>query len=284
MPFRSALATVPLLVVAAAVAASPAASLKDVLRRASHWVDGFAGKAIYVVSDEHYDQEYRDEDGTIFRRSLVSEVALTRTAPPGEATTFPWAEFRDVIEVDGKKLPNHEGRLAALFGHASDSSGADARTIIEESARYNLGPLVRTVNVPSFALFFLTAQNQHRFRFRLEGEQYLDEIATAVVDYSEHDRPTLVRAPGGLGDRPVEGRIWIEPSSGRVLRTRLVADQGSGWTAQVEVDYGQDGKTGLWVPLAMREDYRGDRGASIRALARYSNFRRFRTDARLILR
>lgn len=258
-------------------------SLNDVLRRTAAWVDRFADEALYVVADERYVQETWDAGAVAptERRELRSEIALVRTPPEDARFGFPWVQLRDVIEVDGTPLPDRQGRLAALFRHASASSYQQASSLIEESARFNIGPIPRTVNVPSFVLFLLTARNQPRFRFRHVGDESIDGVAVTLVTYDEQERPTIVKSLERR-DRPVKGRVWIEPATGRVLRTRLEAEAARTWTVAIDVEYGRDAPTGLWVPLVMREHFGDRKGAHMDGVARYANFRRFETDARLV--
>ena len=83
---------------------------------------------------------------------LVSDFLLVQV--PGEG----WTPFRDVFERNGQKLRDREERLAKLFlNGASRSSFDQARQIMLEGARYNIGTIERTINLPTLPLVFLTA-------------------------------------------------------------------------------------------------------------------------------
>ena len=63
--------------------------------------------------------------------------------------------FRDVYEVNGQKVRDRDARLEALFMNPDDSILGRAEAIRRESARFNLGPAYRDINVPTLALVML---------------------------------------------------------------------------------------------------------------------------------
>ena len=102
-----------------------------------------------------------------------------------------------------------------------------ARHIVDENARYNLGGVARTINVPMLALDFLGQRNRGRLSFQKRGEEQLGEQTVWAVTFDERQRPTLVKAPDGR-DRPVRGSALIDPADGSVLQTDLEFDDGRG--------------------------------------------------------
>ncbi len=259
--------------------------LADILTRAAEWVERFADDSMFVVAEERYEQEYRHADRTgepVERRTLRSEIVSVRTPVEEVHRGFPWVQFRDVQEVDGEAVGDHQGRLERLFRDPSGASYAQARALVEESARFNIGPAIRTVNVPAFALFFLVARNQPRFRFDWKGEDTVDGVQVALVGYRERERPTIIRSPDRQ-DRVAKGSFWIDAMTGRVMRTRLDVEGERHWRTEIEVDYGRDARLDAWVPLVMRERHARDSTESITCTATYSNFRRFETTARIVV-
>jgi hypothetical protein len=95
-----------------------------------------------------------------------------------------------------------------------------------------------------------------------------------VVEYQEAERPTIIRGKGGK-DIPSHGRFWIEPASGRVLMSELIADDEE-VRGTIDVSYQSEPVVGLLVPIEMRGSYdsRLD-GATIEEHATYRNFRQF---------
>jgi hypothetical protein len=259
--------------------------LQDVLRRAGQWVQRFADDSVFVVAEERYEQEYRVRERSSWRvehRDLVSEIVLVATPEDEARRGYPWVQFRDVVEVDGNPLPDHRGRLERLFKEVSGSSYSRARALIEESARFNLGPLIREINVPSFALFVLHPRNQSRFRFASKGEEPIDGTRATVVTYRERERPTMIRS-ARREDRPARGSAWIDGATGRVMKTVLQVDAERHWVTETEVTYGRDARLDLWVPLVMHERHQAGADESVDCTARYSNYRRFDTSARMVV-
>ena len=87
-----------------------------------------------------------------------------------------------------------------------------------ESARYNVGNVNRTINVPTIALDFLTYLYRQRFSFTDGGRDGLGRI----LDFVETGRPTYVVTTNSR-DLPVTGRYWVDEPTGRVERTELHA-------------------------------------------------------------
>jgi hypothetical protein len=176
-----------------------------------------------------------------------------------------------VFERDDKPVRDREERLSALFINESRSAFDQAQKIAEESARYNIGNINRTINVPTLPLEFVSDGQRARFSFEYEGG-----IANGVriVRYEEREGPTYIRTTNNR-DLPASGRYWIHMETGRIERTELRASD-SDVEAQITVSYRPDEQAGLWVPERMEEQYKqkADR-SEIRGIAVYSRFRRF---------
>jgi hypothetical protein len=199
--------------VAATARAQDTPVLDTLLARVGSYVDGYERSFSAIVSREHYVQRMR-RGNDIDTRELRSEVALV---PVGDAVA--WLLFRDVHEVDGRKLRRQKERLAALFGGTDPDAAALARKIADESARYNLGNIERTINTPTIALMFLRAANQSRAMFEIVGEARIDGIPAVELRFRETALPRIVLTHDNAA---VEGRAWVYPASGRVERKRLV--------------------------------------------------------------
>ena len=216
-------------------------------------------------------------------RTLRSDLVFVTF--PG---AVPWATFRDVYEVDGQAIRGREGRLEALLARADRGALEQALALARESARYNLGPLYRTVNVPTLALTFLHPDHQWRFRWQRKGKRTFYGHDAVELRAEETARPSLIR---GLDDTdvPAKARFWIEEGTGRVLRSEaefhvaqgLERADVIGW---IDTQFRPDSALGLWVPEEMTERHENVRGGRadfdgiIRATARYANHRRFGVD------
>ena len=71
-----------------------------------------------------------------------------------------------MFEVDGQPVRDRSERLMKLFVQPSSSTADQVERIVIESARYNIGNVLRTINVPVFALLILDPANQPRFMFK----------------------------------------------------------------------------------------------------------------------
>jgi hypothetical protein len=205
-----------------------------------------------------------------------------------------WSGFRDVIEVDGRRIGDRKNRLQTLFRNGSPDP-AEARRIADESARFNLGPVRRNFNDPTAALFFLMPSLLPRFAFTRKGESSVNGVNVWEVEFKEKSRPTLIRTRDGR-DVPSEGTIWVVPSDGTVVRTQLAISGFYGRSgSKIEVTYARDDRLGLWLPETMKERHEADiveagrsaYGAAIASArttvvvgtATYSDFKRFETSA-----
>lgn len=261
-------------------------ALNAVLARAGAYVNEFQSSLSGIVAEEHYTQDVRVPTtlGSVPRlgpavthRELKSDLLLVK--PVGGDR---WMQFRDVFEVDNKPVRDRNERLMDLFVAPSPSTASQAERIVVESSRYNIGNIQRTVNVPVLALAILDPANQGRFAFkRIDGRDPLlgrpagrASDTAWVLDYKEVEPRTIIRTTNGR-DLLVRGRFWIEPDTGRVVASELVAED-TAIRGTIDVQYQIDPSIGLVVPAEMRERYDVRRdGLRVDGVATYSRFRQF---------
>ena len=267
--------------------------LVPVLDRAARYVLDYERTFDDIAAEESYTQWSSNTRNTA--RTSAREIALTcsvsacRRQTKAEvvfvrlAGSVPWGTFRDVYEVDGQEVNDREGRLVELFSTSSPAGATQrARAILNESARYNIGPAIRTINFPTLSLMFLHPRNQARFAWTRGGTRRFGNVEAVEVDFEEVSRPTIVDQ-NGHGDLPAEGRFWIDPARGTVVRAETkFTFEGRRARARVATQYRPEPRLAMWVPSEMREQYDDLPGtpdpvfhASSEAIARYSNFRRF---------
>lgn len=260
-------------------------TLETVLARAAAYVTDYQTRLAGIVAEEHYRQnvmatERRGSNRTTRQgRDLRSDLLLVK---PGSADS--WLQFRDVFEVDRKPVRDRDQRLFKLFVGASADATTQAGAIQEESSRYNIGPIMRTINVPVLALLFFDRANQPRFQYARGKAGNVKRYAAMakdadvwMIEYREVQGSTLVR---GAMDRdiPSHGRIWIDSSTGRFLRTELIS-QDTEVRALIDVSYRIEPGLDLLVPSEMREQYELRRtDARIDGRATYSRFRQFKVE------
>lgn len=259
---------------APAPTAPPDGELERVLDLAANYVLDYERSFANLVAEEVYEQSVA---GGAQRQTTRSELVFARL--PGD---IPWGSFRDVFEVDGRKLREPDARLEKLFAGSPADVATRAQAVLDESANYNFGSAVRNVNLPTLPLLFLHPRNRHRFAFRRAGSERILGTETILVDFAETARPTIVREGGTAADLPASGRLWIDARHGTVLRTETRFRFGSSALATIRTDYHREEKLATWVPAEMRERYEDLPGApapvfrnTTEALARYSRFRRF---------
>src|SRR3954449_11755606 len=183
---------VPRLFAALLIAAPVWAQTPDldaVLDKAGDYVTAYERTFVGVVAEESYRQEIRGAgrtdqrgfavEGRSERRDLKSDVLLVR-APAGDR----WIQFRDVFEVDGKAVRDRDERLTKLFLQPSADRLRQEEDIAAASARYNIGAVNRTVNLPVLALDVLDPRNRAWFTFHLAKRSG----TTVELAYQEEDR------------------------------------------------------------------------------------------------
>jgi hypothetical protein len=303
-PALRALKNVTTAAICVALLVSPASTqettLDAVLARAGAYVVEFQRQLSGIVAEEAYTQDVtfppilpRQAMPAQFgpkHRVLKSDLLLIR--PQGSDR---WVQFRDVFEVDGRPVRDRNERLMKLFLEPTTSTANQVGQIVTESARYNIGSMMRNVNVPVLSLIMLDPVNQPRFRFKrtrdrrarlapaseTPGDSAAANFRTAteiwVVEYQEVQHGTIIRT-NNQRDLPSRGRFWIEPASGRVLMSELMSDDPA-FHAVIDVSYQSEPIVDMLVPVEMRESYemRSD-GTYIGGKATYGKFRPFQVN------
>ncbi len=258
--------------------------LKTLLRGAGEYAVTYHERFTALVADEHYVQRTGPDPRRPTRgrplveqqRTLRSEYVLVRDF----AGAGSWIGVRDVLAVDGEPVPER-GQLRAILDDTSRPLAARIRALSDLEAKYNLGDVYRTINVPTLPLEFLLPDRQGRFRFKRGGAAALDGSAALRVNFEERERPTIIRTPTGKS-APSRGTFWLDPESGAVLRSELRVSLtfGNRVDALIVVHYTHHDRLDMLLPDDMNEMYltRNDR---IEGHATYTNYRRFETEVRI---
>jgi len=289
---------IPVAILAAAAASQSAApqaaglptystELAELLRRVGEYVVEYERSFSDLVAEETYAQRVAgwkyDETlkgvvraCTVCKRTTRADLVFVRLS--GE---IPWASYRDVFEVDGRKVREHEQRLVKLISNPSADAQEQARKLLEASAAYNIGPVKRTVNLPTLPLLFLLARNQERFEYRLGGRRMIGTTEAVELVFRETSRPTLVKGPWNA-DLPAQGRFWVNAARAAVVRSEVEFAFGAEAEARVTTDYRPEPALAMWVPAEMREHFADVPRAKVKTfpapfngVARYERFRRF---------
>jgi hypothetical protein len=270
-----------LTILAASLAADATPSKREVLERAAAYVDAQADLLPQLVAEERTRQKQEprlrmdDTTGSRVERAMWADFAWVRIDGLPEALGV-----RDVREVDGLPVGD-EGRIERLLRTPMQERFGAVQKLLAESARYNLVPGSRNMNLPTFALFLLHRALQPRFSWKEQG----NEGRLVVLEYKERARPTLIRSPT-LENVFCRGRVWIDPSTGEVRRTELRAqvrnpDDDFYTMYAMTVDFAIDPSLHLLLPRHLRERYE-TRMTTVTGDAEYANYRRFQTEGRLV--
>lgn len=201
-----------------------------------------------VVAHEQYEQSLTARRATPRSSTLRSDVLSLRV--PGTREPV-W--FRDVYEVDGRKVRDREDRLLRLLESNAPGRLDDLRRIAAEGARFNLGSVPRTTNVPDLVFAYLTASPAQVTLSSPKGAKIRGERAV-VLRFDEAGTPTIVRGTAGR-DLPARGRVWVEPGSGVLVRGEVTLGDGYA-TSTTTVDFVPHPRVAVRVPSRMDETFR----------------------------
>jgi hypothetical protein len=275
------------LVAAAVTVHADEPTIDMVLLRAAAYVASYQQQLRGLVAEETYIQNSTTNvfagnlRGSRLRpnregRRLRSDLLLVKLGDDDW-----WLQFRDVFEVDREPVRDRDSRLYKLFVDGKANARAMAEAIQAESARYNIGPVVRTINIPIMGLLFLERGVQPGMSFkRVEAGNVkrLAELAPAeriwTIEFNEVRKGTMVKGENNR-DLPSHGRIWIDSETGRILRTSVITEDTE-LRAEIDVTYKAESGLNLLVPAEMKETYAVRRSeARIDGRATYGKYRQF---------
>ena len=261
------------------------ASADEIAARLHAYLLAYEPQLSELIADELMEQhdvperEGRPGAETFAKRTLRSEVAFI--ALPGGAG---WLGFRRVMTVGGKAVAESAGSLGEVLPAGPQSDYAKARSMLAESARFNLGA-PRTTNLPNLPLELLHPRHARRFTVRIAGKERVGGRHTTKLVFVESVTPTIIQAVDGGEMRSIV-TAWVETVNGRLWRadviTRDTREQAAPFDAVVSVDFREHEALGLLVPTAMREKFFSDFERRAWGNASYTNYRRFQTSARIL--
>jgi len=253
--------------------------LQQVLDRAARYVDDYEENQLgNLLVNETYLQNsvYYSDDGR--GRIIGSEKRRTEADFLMIAVDGDRVGIRQVRTVDSFPVPRKDNLEAML-----DDSPAAVRKRLDElrqdSSRYNIGAVLRKINLPIFALRVARAKESPRFSFEKHGVKKSKSGETWEIRFRELDLPTLTR---GLNGEPLfsTGTLWIEANSGRVLKTQIKVSNPYSQhpvTGEIDVTYSEEKQLGMLVPSEMSERYESLVNI-VTTEATYSKFRKFNVE------
>jgi hypothetical protein len=260
-------------------------SLKDVLARAATYTADYHQRFTVLVAEERYVQRVGPirpplPDAPLpvqQERLLKSDYILVHDFAGANS----WLGVREVLEMDGEPVTTDRERLRAILEDTTRPLAARVRALADLEAKYNLGDLYRTINVPTLPLEFLLPERQGGFHFKHSGNTTFRDRRLWIVSFNEHERPTVIRTPEGH-DIPSSGSFWIDPATGAVLRSELRTGELPGRPLRtiILVSYTHNERFDMLLPDDMNELYLTAR-SRIEGHATYSNYRRWEAEVRI---
>ena len=208
MPRRRTVRALTLLLIAVmpgAGAPAAAQSAPDAIASVRAFAEQYQREAPSLVVFEEYVQNATYQRGTASNRVTTAELVMVRLQ-----SAAGWITFRDVLTVDKRQVHDREERLLKLLQSPEASALAQARRIAQESARFNLGRITRTINVPDMALEYL----QPRTARASVLKRYAMRRSTAGPSSSSDSRSRPVPALFEIWRAPIFSRAAV---SGRSL-------------------------------------------------------------------
>jgi hypothetical protein len=261
--------------------AQTTADLEGVLQRATEYVTQYEADLGNLIGAEEYTQNAS-------WISSQNRLSVTRREKRRTSSDFliiqvgtEWVALRKVNSVDGFKEKQTEPAFEDAFDNSPEANAKRLESMKTESARYNIGDVLRTINLPTFALKVLRKSEVSRFIFERAGTGKIEGVRTWEIRFRERTGHALVS--GGNGeDLYSHGGLWIEPETGRVLRTEFDLENPYSKPrikAEAIVSYTTGKKVNMLVPSLMTEHYETELH-NIDCRADYSNFRPFEVDVK----
>jgi len=257
--------------------------LISALQRATEYVTQYEAELGNLIGNEEYVQNAAWLAPTgrgnpmvakRLQRRVSSDFLIIQVGPE-------WAALRKANRVDGSKVKETEPAFEDAFDNSSEANQKRLLAMKAESTRYNIGDIIRDTNLPTVALKVLRESEVSRFVFERAGSSKIEGIQAWVVRFREQASPTLVI--GGKGEFLYSnGTLWIEPETGRVLRTEFIVENRyapARVKARIVVTYSEGKNIKLLLPSLMDEHYESEFN-TVDCKAYYSNFRPFEVEVK----
>jgi hypothetical protein len=137
--------------------------------------------------------------------------------------------------------------------------------------------------MPGLPLELIHRRHRPRFDVALEGLDRVRGHQVVKLVFTERAAPSIVFFGGQLA---LLSRVhaWIDPQTGALHRAQVLfaSDTRLRFLPRLEVEFERNRELQLLVPTRMDEQFLLQAGGLGTGRATYSNFRRFRTSARIV--
>jgi hypothetical protein len=179
--------------------------------RRERYIDRFVETSSNIVAEEQIRQEADDPRA---KRTIRSDFVVVR---------FPGSQlyvFRDAFEVGGQRVRDPENeRLPKLFDEPTMAALTHAQELSNATTRHYIRD-IGTVNNPLLVISLLERKNRHRFFLSVAGKEGKLGPTVRRIGFKEVVTPTVLRWGGNI-DMPAEGWLWVDESTGRIVKTEL---------------------------------------------------------------
>jgi hypothetical protein len=240
----------------------------------------------YVAEERDTQKRYKRSGELDRERHILADYYMVSLpSAPTEQT-----DFREVLEVDGKKVGRSRGALLKLLTKPSRDLPKEYDRLKRESNRYEL--LWGSAFLSSVALvlpMYGLPENQTHTAYSLAaGEPQAPD--QWIVDFHEVGTQTILwrsRRSQSSGPLPASGRFYLAKPDGRILRAEISVNLPPGDAAarlRYVVEYQPD-KDNHMLPgrrLVFVYDPKWQNSLIAESEATYSNFRRFSANSRIV--
>jgi hypothetical protein len=139
-----------------------------------------------LISVENKSFEIYEKDGKIHDRRHIKSIFIVYQLPQEDKSREEYrstAEFRNVLEVDGKSVDNMERRAIEFFLEIERSESTAWQMLRVESQRFDLG--LRLNGLTLFQSVALEDRLRPYFEFSITGRELIDGNDTYVVSYQQ---------------------------------------------------------------------------------------------------
>lgn len=195
-----------------------------------------------LLSEEKKTFEIYEKNGKVKKRKVVDSTFLVYQLTKDQGRI---AEFRNVVSVDGKKVPDAEERTKDFFEKvvASDNSQKEYERIRDESSRFDEDFAISGLTL--FQAIALSDDLRGRFKFTMSGRESIGgrNVYSILFEQIRPDPAITVNSPTAShnydieieGEASVElnarirGQLWIDADTFNVrreLRERTIQPAG----------------------------------------------------------
>ena len=213
----------------------PSPALNDVLARAADVTAAFADTSRRIVCQENARQ--------------TTMVALAPVSTDMSAYDPRQLAYRDIVGSWSMMPPSPHGsgawnEVLEIVSRGPFQPFPSIRALPRLTAMID-----RTIDVPAplprWATAFLSARNQPHFEFSKVGETKVQGLTVWEVKFRETATPSL-------WSQPIDGSFWLDPSTGRAVRSATAVRGTAPFSDEMTVDYRLDPATALCLPHSLK--------------------------------